>query len=222
MRPFSMLIAVPLLLAACSGASPGLAPLDAASDHGPPAENTFGRCKDGVDNDGDGKTDCADPECAIFAACGGSTPTDAAVDAPRDAGARDQPPGDQMPADKAPTGDKAAADKAPGGDKALGDKATVDKAPATDKSPSGDKAPVADAAKLDLPKPDLAKSDSLKLDALKPDASTCGNGTCDVGESCDGRQATLSCPTDCPGVTTGPPNQQYCFVSGVCQGPGCP
>ena len=50
----------------------------------------------------------------------------------------------------------------------------------------------------------------------------CGNGTCDVGESCDGRNGTVSCPDDCPGKTNGRPSGRFCFVNGVCEGPGCP
>ena len=66
---------VPLLLCSvlvlgCSVDTKGLAPLDAAGDSAPPAENTSERCQDGQDNDGDGKTDCADEQCAIFVACG--------------------------------------------------------------------------------------------------------------------------------------------------------
>ncbi len=33
---------------------------------GVPTENTTARCKDGIDNDGDGLTDIADPDCASF------------------------------------------------------------------------------------------------------------------------------------------------------------
>ncbi len=50
----------------------------------------------------------------------------------------------------------------------------------------------------------------------------CGNSTCDVGESCDGRNGTVDCPDDCPGTTNGPPSGRFCFVNGVCEGPGCP
>jgi hypothetical protein len=49
----------------------------------------------------------------------------------------------------------------------------------------------------------------------------CGNGTCDVGESCDGRNGTVSCPDDCQGKTNGPPSGRFCWVNGVCEGPGC-
>lgn len=58
-----------------------------------------------------------------------------------------------------------------------------------------------------------------------PDCSVppaCGDGTCNVGESCDGRSGTISCPADCPGKTSGKPNQRYCYVNGVCEGPACP
>jgi hypothetical protein len=50
----------------------------------------------------------------------------------------------------------------------------------------------------------------------------CGNGTCDVGESCDGRSGTVSCPADCPGKVNGNPSGRFCYVDGVCEGPGCP
>jgi hypothetical protein len=50
----------------------------------------------------------------------------------------------------------------------------------------------------------------------------CGNGTCDPGESCDGRNGTVSCPADCDGQTNGKPSGRYCYVGGVCEGPGCP
>lgn len=51
---------------------------------------------------------------------------------------------------------------------------------------------------------------------------SCGNQTCDVGESCDGRSGTLACATDCAGRVGGRPGDRFCYVSGVCQGPGCP
>lgn len=51
---------------------------------------------------------------------------------------------------------------------------------------------------------------------------TCGDGTCDVGESCDGRYATESCPSDCDGVSKGKPTARYCYVDGACEGAGCP
>ncbi len=49
----------------------------------------------------------------------------------------------------------------------------------------------------------------------------CGNGICDVGESCDGRNGTVECSADCPGKTNGRPSNRFCFVNGVCEGPGC-
>src|SRR5262245_16318985 len=36
------------------------------------AENTLAACTDGIDNDGDGLTDCADPDCRAFVVCGDS------------------------------------------------------------------------------------------------------------------------------------------------------
>ncbi|MCA9650363.1 MAG: trypsin-like serine protease [Myxococcales bacterium] len=47
-----------------------------------------------------------------------------------------------------------------------------------------------------------------------------GDGTCEAGESCDGRNGTTACG-DCPGVTGGKPSNRYCYVEGVCEGPGC-
>jgi hypothetical protein len=58
-----------------------------------------------------------------------------------------------------------------------------------------------------------------------PDAApvaACGNTLCELGESCDGQSGTVSCPADCPGLTTGPPPKQYCCVNGACVGQGCP
>lgn len=49
---------------------------------------------------------------------------------------------------------------------------------------------------------------------------SCGDGVCDVGESCDGRNGTTACG-DCAGKTNGRPSSRFCYVDGVCQGPGC-
>ncbi len=49
----------------------------------------------------------------------------------------------------------------------------------------------------------------------------CGDGVCDVGESCDGRDGTTACSTDCDGKTNGKPDTRYCYVEGTCEGPGC-
>jgi secreted trypsin-like serine protease len=51
---------------------------------------------------------------------------------------------------------------------------------------------------------------------------TCGDGTCGSDESCDGRNGTVSCIADCPGKLGGKPSGRYCYVGGVCEGPGCP
>ena len=51
---------------------------------------------------------------------------------------------------------------------------------------------------------------------------SCGDGTCGAGESCDGRAGTASCSADCAGRTNGKPARRYCYVEGVCEGPGCP
>ena len=50
--------------------------------------------------------------------------------------------------------------------------------------------------------------------------SSCGDGTCDAGESCDGRGGTVAC-SDCAGKTNGNPSARFCYVGGVCEGPGC-
>jgi hypothetical protein len=109
-----MKLSLPLMflaLTACSGASEGLPPLDVGTlDTGPPAENTFARCQDGEDNDGDGQTDCSDDQCAIFIICGGEAgPPDAAGD---DAGRTDASldgPAEASSADAAPADDAAPA-----------------------------------------------------------------------------------------------------------------
>jgi len=51
-------------------------------------------------------------------------------------------------------------------------------------------------------------------------AGTCGDGVCGLGESCDGRGGTSACG-DCAGQTNGKPSARYCYVEGVCEGPGC-
>ncbi len=102
-----------LLLAGCSDAGSGLAPLDGGTEGGaPPPENTAALCQDGEDNDGDGDADCDDEQCAIFVVCGGTTTADSGgpapdsaplpdVAAPADAGQPDIPV-DAGPADSAP------------------------------------------------------------------------------------------------------------------------
>ena len=55
-----------------------------------------------------------------------------------------------------------------------------------------------------------------------PVESECGNGTCNVGESCDGRSETVSCPADCASRLSGNPSKRFCYVDGECQGRGCP
>jgi hypothetical protein len=69
---------------------------------------------------------------------------------------------------------------------------------------------------------DCADSDCSGDPACDGGGATCGDGTCDAGESCDGRNGTTSCSTDCDGVTNGKPSNRYCYVGGVCEGPGCP
>jgi len=59
-------------------------------------------------------------------------------------------------------------------------------------------------------------------DCSTPPPDDCGDGVCGAGESCDGRDGTLSCPADCDGKTTGKPSGRYCYVEGVCEGGGCP
>lgn len=56
-----------------------------------------------------------------------------------------------------------------------------------------------------------------------PDCTTgsCGDNVCGAGESCDGRDATSTCQSDCPGKTKGKPSTRYCYVEGICEGPGC-
>ena len=53
------------------------------------------------------------------------------------------------------------------------------------------------------------------------DPGTCGNDVCDEGESCDGRDGTADCPSDCAGRTSGRPTERFCWVGATCEGPGC-
>ena len=53
-------------------------------------------------------------------------------------------------------------------------------------------------------------------------AAACGDGTCGTGESCDGRNGTSACSADCAGKINGKKSERYCYVEGVCEGPGCP
>jgi murein DD-endopeptidase MepM/ murein hydrolase activator NlpD len=57
--------------------------------------------------------------------------------------------------------------------------------------------------------------------AVEPaSGGSCGDGVCGAGESCDGRGGTTAC-ADCPGLTKGRPSGRFCWVEGVCEGPGC-
>ena len=51
--------------------------------------------------------------------------------------------------------------------------------------------------------------------------NSCGDLTCGTGESCDGRYGTMACTADCAGRTSGKPSKRFCYVEGVCEGPGC-
>jgi len=53
-------------------------------------------------------------------------------------------------------------------------------------------------------------------------APVCGDSVCDVGESCDGRDGTDRCRSDCHGRFRGPPSVQFCYVDGAGEGAGCP
>lgn len=54
-----------------------------------------------------------------------------------------------------------------------------------------------------------------------PPADGCGDGVCGAGESCDGRYGTAACSADCAGKVNGKPSTRFCYVEGVCEGPGC-
>jgi len=65
---------------ACSadGSSPGRPRPGGDGGTGPGGgESSHADCGDGLDNDGDGLGDCADPDCAVWAECGGPGPSDA-------------------------------------------------------------------------------------------------------------------------------------------------
>ena len=81
----------------------------------------------------------------------------------------------------------------------------------------------------DCPLPPVCEADAWCnpecLAGEDPDCSTgeyCGDGVCGTGESCDGRYGTTSCSDDCAGRVNGKPSRRYCYVEGVCEGPGCP
>jgi secreted trypsin-like serine protease len=58
--------------------------------------------------------------------------------------------------------------------------------------------------------------------APPPPPSACGDSdVCEAGESCDGRFGTTAC-SECDGKTGGKPSTRFCYVGGVCEGPGCP
>jgi hypothetical protein len=98
MRPFIIALLPVLLLPGCAddGSS------DAADDGGidSSAENTSVTCRDRVDNDGDGATDCVDPECADFVFCADAgadadADTDADIEADDGAESEDAADGDE-------------------------------------------------------------------------------------------------------------------------------
>jgi len=68
----------PLILVACDSGDDA-APTDDGGGGDQSAENTSAACRDGLDNDGDGRADCDDPECADFVFC---VSADADADAP--------------------------------------------------------------------------------------------------------------------------------------------
>jgi len=78
------------------------------------------------------------------------------------------------------------------------------------------------------PPPDCSADGVCNGDCAPGDDPDCGgpmggcddDGVCEVGESCDGRSGTAACG-DCPGVTNGRPSNRFCYVDGVCEGPGC-
>ncbi len=79
------------------------------------------------------------------------------------------------------------------------------------------------------PPPDCSADGVCNGDCAPGDDPDCGgnppggcdnDGVCEAGESCDGRNGTTACG-DCPGVTNGRPSNRFCFVNGVCEGPGC-
>ncbi len=105
-------------LAACSGSGSGAGE--------PAAEDTLAACQDGRDQDGDGLTDCADPDCQVFVACAArpagpdAAPGDAAGPADAVAELDAPPPADAAgPADVAPPDSGAAPPCTPCGNGSL-------------------------------------------------------------------------------------------------------
>ena len=102
-----------------------------------------GECADDLDNDQDGKKNCADPGCAGSAACVTGTGTDTTLPTSVDANTSDPGP---VPADAASGNDVAstATDKGIGGSDSAD--AVADAVPPADAAPPGDAVPPADVA----------------------------------------------------------------------------
>ena len=155
-----------LVVAGCAGEPPAGPPADL---RGPSegaaavAEDTTIRCRDGRDNDGDGKVDCADPGCGDFYFC-----RDSAV------------PGPDAPAPDVATVDQAAGDLAGEGgstpDAALLDLPAPD-ALAVD-APWTPDAPLPDQLQPDLVAPDTGVPCAVHCDC--PQGSFCYLGKCIV------------------------------------------
>lgn len=217
MTLFAMLAAALCTATGCTSDNPQYTGFDGGPEAPSMMEDTATRCQDGQDNDGDGKTDCADEDCAIFAHCGGSVDGPAAGDSAVDAQAPDGVIHDAPHATDGPKTDTALppADGEP----------PADTGTPADGEPPADTLPV--DSSHDVVPPDTGSPDHPPPDTGPPhdggaaDGPVCGNDVCEVGESCDGRGGTIPCLGDCPGVTTGQMEDRYCWIDGVCTG-NCP
>jgi hypothetical protein len=61
-----------VVLVACSAKGGGGGGTGDGGGGGGGGETTHDQCGDGIDNDGDGVSDCSDPNCAVWTECGGS------------------------------------------------------------------------------------------------------------------------------------------------------
>ena len=130
------------LLAGCDPQPPAEPPAEAGPDAPRAAEDSAARCSDGVDNDGDGRADCADQDCWRFATC-------------QDLGALDLPRPD-LPRPDLALPDAGTPDLT-SPDLASPDLALADLSPAPDTSPD---LPLADLSPPDAAPPDLLVADT--------------------------------------------------------------
>jgi surface antigen len=102
-------VALACLVSACAG----------GESDGAAVESTLAACTDGVDNDGDGFTDCGDQDCLVFAACVDPATSDVGADSVGGDATADVPQQDSSVADSSTDADTGASDSASDADPPL-------------------------------------------------------------------------------------------------------